>query len=141
MIVALGVKIRPNIILKDLIAFNERILSLIGLKPHPVELKGINGNLMPNPLEPSTSIILLPYDILRDLPIAKDWEGVQRAAQENESLRKRVNKQIGGIWGKSSRDAKSKLKKEALSNKQNFLTLIETFQNMEKEPYCNPPLK
>ncbi len=90
---------------------------------------------MPNPLEPSTSIILLPYDILRDLPIAKDWEGVQRAAQENESLRKRVNKQIGGIWGKSSRDAKSKLKKEALSNKQNFLTLIETFQNMEKEPY------
>lgn len=124
-----------NIILKDLMAFNERILTLLGLTPLAVEIKGITGNLMPNPLETSASVILLPYDILRDLPIARDWDGVQIAAQQNESLRNRVNQQIGTIWEKSSRDTKSKLKAEVLSNKQNFLTLIETFQNTEKKPY------
>ena len=47
-----------------------------------------NADLPINPFEKAdTPIILVPADILRDLPIATDWSDVADAASKNAALR------------------------------------------------------
>lgn len=36
-------------------------------------------------------IVLVPRDVVRDLPVARDWDGIERAAMENARIRERVN--------------------------------------------------
>jgi len=93
-----------NVILPDLLAFNARILKEIKLPTKNFTLVLKNGKdyqaeLPINPFEKSveTPIILVPADILRDLPIASDWSDVAAAASKNANLRNRVNKQIAEI--------------------------------------------
>ena len=90
-----------NVILPDLLAFNAHILKEIKLPTKNFTLVLKNGKdyqaeLPINPFEKSveTPIILVPADILRDLPIASDWSDVAAAASKNANLRNRVNKQI-----------------------------------------------
>ena len=42
-------------------------------------------------------IVLVPQDIVRELPIANDWSDIERAAMENARIRDRVNRYLGGI--------------------------------------------
>lgn len=86
-----------NIIISALSAFNARILGELGLtgKTFPI------GKFLVNPYEEKrTPIILIPTDILRDLPIAHDWDGIADAARRNEELRTRINKHVASIWTK-----------------------------------------
>lgn len=48
---------------------------------------------LPRFVEPrgrSVPIILVPEDIVRELPIANDWSDIERAAMENARIRDRV---------------------------------------------------
>src|SRR5262249_13692377 len=93
-----------NVILPDLIKFNTRVLAELGVPTASFDLSLRNGNsfkaeLAQNPLQPgATPVILLPIDILRDLPIVKDWSDVATAAAKNAALRTAVNRDISGIW-------------------------------------------
>jgi hypothetical protein len=67
-----------NVILGDLLRFNERILKTLSVPAQPLTVRLKNGKaydavLPVNPyVRVESPIILVPSDILRDLPIAKD---------------------------------------------------------------------
>jgi hypothetical protein len=88
-----------NIIISALSAFNSRVLRALRLtgKQFPM------GKFLVNPYEKKNApIILVPTDILRDLPVAHDWDGVAYAARQNEELRDKVNQHIASIWLKKN---------------------------------------
>jgi hypothetical protein len=88
-----------NVARKALMAFNQRILQKLGLKGEEFEIQGSTGFFLRNPFqERRTPIVLVPTDILRKLPIARDWDGVADAASKNAALRRRVNEHIAHIW-------------------------------------------
>lgn len=63
-----------------------------------------------------TPIILIPKDIMRDLPIARDWSEACQAAWENDDLRRRrVSEHIGAIWEAKTRADKDLIKSRALA--------------------------
>jgi len=78
---------------------------------------------------------LLPQDILRELPIANDWEEVCDVAAENDILRKKVSELIGEIWKRKSKYNKSELKEKALASADAFKALLETIKSVDIEHY------
>jgi hypothetical protein len=86
----------------------------------------------------SIPIILVPLDIVRDLPIANDWSDIERVAMENERIRDRVNRYLGGIAKPTIIDRKRALRKAALGSSTDF----DFFLNAVKEnvSYYDPNL-
>ena len=126
-----------NIIFKDLIKFNLNILQKMpSIKTCTFDIDQKKINLPANPFEKKpTPIILLPLDILRDLPIATDWSEVGNAAAENEDLRIRVSTQIGDIWKRQTTKDKLQLKNQVLSSHANFQLLLQLIKDTKKAPY------
>lgn len=77
-----------NVILPDLLAFNSRVLKQLNVPKKALTLRLRNGNSYTAelPINPyakrETPIILVPSDILRDLPIARDWEDIASAGRK-----------------------------------------------------------
>jgi hypothetical protein len=65
-------------------------------------------------------IILVPADIVRELPIANDWSDIERAAMENARIRDRVNRFLGGIIKPTVIDRKRALRNAALASPSDF---------------------
>jgi len=118
-----------NIIRLDLALFTSRITNELGIPTRPISFctqtgESIEINLPLNPFQKDNEpILLVPHDILRELPIVKSWSDIAQAASKNESLRKRVNNEIGDIWKKEAH--KTNLKNKVLSNLPSFETLLE----------------
>lgn len=70
-------------------------------------------------------IMLVPRDIVRDLPVANDWSDIERAAQENRQIRDRVNLMLSGIVKPTIRDRKAALRQAALESSDTFEQFLE----------------
>lgn len=102
-----------KIILADLVAFTQRVCSDLGIAMRPLFLvKGQPPEDMPENSETGDAIILVPKDVLRDLPIADSYGDISFVAQFNEELRAELNAIIGSAWSRATVSQK----KEALRN-------------------------
>lgn len=70
-------------------------------------------------------IMLIPRDIVRDLPVANDWSDIEKAAYENQKIRDRVNAMLSGIAKPTVSDRKSALKRAALESPDTFKNFLE----------------
>ena len=73
----------------------------ISLKTDPKHNFDIYG-IPENPYKPGTPVLLLPKDILHELPIAKDWFDINRVCRENDAIKAEINELIGDEWSKLS---------------------------------------
>jgi hypothetical protein len=62
------------------------------------------------------AMVLVPRDIVRDLPMAQDWSEVFEAAQENRAIRDRVNDFLAGIAKPTVSDRKAALRHAAMQS-------------------------
>lgn len=125
-----------NVIREALVAFNERILRELKITGDNFNIEGTPGIFLRNPFqEQRTPIILVPKDILRTLPIARDWDGVADAASKNDELRNRVNKHIGHVWATKAKRDKQELRAEALASKTAFETLLDAIHEVPPTAY------
>jgi hypothetical protein len=65
-------------------------------------------------------IVLIPLDIVRELPIANDWSDIERAAMENARIRDRVNRFLAGIVTPTVVERKQALRSAALGSPADF---------------------
>ena len=125
-----------NIIFGALAEFNRRVLQSLNLTGAKFEVNRKTGVFMINPYEDKTTpVIVVPTDILKELPIAHDWDGVASAASKNEQLRHEVNTHIAAIWARKTKRDKSLLKREALASKGAFEALLAAIQGVSTLPY------
>lgn len=125
-----------RVILPNLAAFNARIAKTLRLTTEQFSLAGIVAQFAVNPLEARhTPIILVPLDVLRDLPVANDWDEVCAAAEHNETLRNQVNELIGNIWQVKTRKDKDIIRGNALKNRAAFEKLLEIMHRAKAAPY------
>jgi hypothetical protein len=125
-----------SIILPDLVRFNERVQGALNVPKEKFELNGLDASLAVNPLESTrVPVLLVPKDVLRDLPIANDWEDVCMAAQETAELRSKVNKLIGEIWEAKTRKDKKAIRENVLASYEAFSTLLQTIHQTVPSSY------
>lgn len=70
------------------------------------------------------SLVLVPDDIVRDLPIANDWSDIERAAMENARIRDSVNRYLGSIAKPTILDRKAALRHAALGSAEDFIFFL-----------------
>ena len=130
-----------NVILKDIINFNKRVLGDLKIPKARQILTLRNGNtysaeLPENPfLRNSEPVILVPSDILRALPVVTDWSEIAYAASKNVQLRKRVNRQITRLWEVKSKKDISKIRSWALSGKEDFEAFLDMIRSVNPTSY------
>lgn len=130
-----------KIIMGDLIAYTQAICREVGVPTQQIEFKLTNGDtfagdLPANPYDPDGGpVILVPQDVLRDLPVASDWESVGDAVSKNATLRASVNEHVAGIWAGKARKDKATLKDWALSNDARFRDLLDAMKGMPVSNY------
>ena len=77
-----------------------------------------------NPFRSDEPVLLVPRDILRDLPLATDWSDVSRVIMEIETLRDAVNKMFGNIAKVTTKQKKDAMRKIILSDVQTLRDVL-----------------
>ena len=110
-----------TVIMDDLAAITENFCNAHGVPifsfdvcPNHKLPKYINSKGKPVP------IVLVPTDIVRDLPIANDWSDIERAAMENARIRERVNRLLGSIASPTVAERKAAMRTAALGSAADF---------------------
>lgn len=123
-----------NIIFEPLVKFSERVNKTLQIPTKEFTFKG-NKYIAPhNPLT-DKPLILVPKDIVRDLPISTDWSGAVSTMRENTDLRDRININIGKLLASMTQKEKAEAKRRALEKKEYFEDLLELIKEVDKEPY------
>lgn len=114
-------------IMPDLAKVTEEFCNLHGIKVEKNDIvQGISLPHVPKTPTQSVPIVLVPKDIVRDLPVANDWSGIESAALENARIRNRVNTMLGAIIKPTVADRKFALRSFATSSKEDFELFLET---------------
>ncbi|MDR6820937.1 hypothetical protein J2X76_006137 [Neorhizobium sp. 2083] len=71
-------------------------------------------------------IVLVPKDIVRELPVANDWSDIEAAALANARIRERVNDMLGSIAQPTVADRKAALRGAALQSADDFAMFLAT---------------
>lgn len=82
------------------------------------------------------ALVLVPRDILRDLPMARDWSEVFDAAQENQAVRDRVNEFLAGIAKPTVAERKSALRRAAMQSDEAMNEFVRAMKEAAK--YYDP---
>jgi hypothetical protein len=110
-----------TVIVKDLASITEEFCTA-----HKIPVVGFDpagSNKLPMFIDTrghEMPIVLVPRDIVRDLPIANDWSDIERAAMENARIRERVNSLLGSIIEPTVVDRKRALRRAALGSVADF---------------------
>jgi hypothetical protein len=126
-----------KIIIADLIAFTQRVCSDCGI---PMESctyskKSLQEDL---PVNPSTRdpIILVPKEILSNLPEANFYGDIAAIAKHNEELRLELNAMIGGALSALTLAEKKRiLRKTFVAHPEVLSEVLKTYSNSEVDAY------
>lgn len=130
-----------NIIFAALLEFNARVIRELHIPTEEFKIRLKNGKsydaMLPrNPFAKGrVPVILVPSDILRDLPIATDWEDVSDAASKSAEIRNRVNDQIVQLWRSKTLKDKEAVREWAMRDRDAFETLLQMIHGADREAY------
>lgn len=120
-----------HIILRCLISFTQEVTNSLGIETAAFQIRELGRevfHLPANPTDfPTSPVILVPHDVVRDLPIASDWDSIASVARETQDLRDRVNEHIGDIWAAKTKEQKRIVRSRLVSSRtavELFLTLL-----------------
>ncbi|MDE2637150.1 MAG: hypothetical protein OXI30_12375, partial [Chloroflexota bacterium] len=123
-----------NIIKTDLHAYSHRIFGDIGIPAGHPKVRINRKYILPMNLHNNRPIILVPSDVLNDLPVAHSYEDIDYVVSFNDRLRRELNRVIARIWGNDPPSKRAY--KEAILYNPNILTgLIEIYRDMRPTAY------
>ena len=126
-----------NIIIPDIVKHTSNFLDPQDIKLQKVSIKTLSGTIEENlPINPfnESPVLLLPKDILRNLPIANDWSEVADAAHRNALLRLDANRDIAELF-KQTGQAKQERKAFALASLSNVTEMMNIIKSIGINPY------
>jgi hypothetical protein len=118
-----------NLILPVLARVTNEFCTAHGIGMTEFPRLGVGVPLPENPFVPSKPVILVPRDILRDLPLATDWSDVSDAIYEIEAIRDAVNDFLGPMTQATLADRKRALRAAVLSSLDRFRQVFEIVLN------------
>jgi hypothetical protein len=110
-----------TVIMDDLAAITEAFCQANSVPLFSFEV--CTSHRLPKFVDPkgrAVPIVLVPEDIVRELPIANDWSDIERAAMENARIRNRVNQLLADIVRPTVADRKHALRSAALGSAADF---------------------
>jgi hypothetical protein len=123
------------IILPDLYRFTERVAHEVGV-PTVVERLGAEAFELPINAATGSTVVLIPQEVLRDLPVAHSWDDIDTVASHNTQLRAQVNEAIGSTWrDATNRHSKAELRDTLLRHPELIRDLLDQYKAKPGIPY------
>lgn len=117
-----------TLILPDIKAYTERINHDLNINPENYNDLEFKGEFLVNPYK-GDSLLLVPIDILHDLPVARSWSDVEFVASNNQVIRAEMNSEVAAEWSKYSADKrKGYLLREVFETPDKFSRVIEKYR-------------
>ncbi|CAG9164197.1 hypothetical protein [Cupriavidus pampae] len=126
-----------RIIIKDLIAFTQRVCSDCGVPMEALPVvKGEPKEDMPKSPVTGNAVILVPKDVLRDLPEAEEYGDIYWIAQQNDEVRDEMNRIVGDSWSKASTtDLKHALRRTLIQHPEGLRDVLKAYMEGHRDPY------
>ncbi len=124
-----------HLIYDDIINYTNEKNRILGINAENYpEIKFENGLLI-NPFK-NKSVLLLPKDILHELPIAKEWDDINYVCSRIQCIRDEMNSFVGDEWKRAStKEKKDFIKEKIMKNEENFKAVISEYKVFSVEPY------
>lgn len=122
-----------NILLEEIIEYSQAICEKLKIPTEKFKIRDKTVDLVNNPYT-NNPIFFIPMDVVRDLPIARDWSEISDVVGKNQALRDTINQNVGHIWATMTKKDKAELKSAALHDKKSFdhvLGLIKNLKSVE----------
>lgn len=122
-----------NIIQNDILRYSLNIYAKI----LPSDWSGEVDKLSKLPKNPFTKepILLIPKEILRDLPSAFDWSGSDEIGVSSTEVREALNTLVGTSWRSLANMKKDELKKLILKYPDLMDDLVDQYVSKDAKPY------
>ncbi|SDD22359.1 hypothetical protein SAMN05216345_10721 [Cupriavidus sp. YR651] len=126
-----------KIVLPDLITFTQRVCSDLGIPmtAHRVANGLQQEDLPSNPIT-ERPLILVPKEILRNLPVAESFADIGWIASQNQDLRDRFNAIIGGRWSDLTLARQKEILKSSFIERPDILKMvIDAYCSADRQAY------
>lgn len=125
-----------RIIIEDLFLYSERIMYELRVENRMIEwtYKDKTYQLVRNPYN-NWPVILIPMDILRNLPIAYGLSDIEDVIGFNERLRGKLNNILGVSWKEAKKLRKRDYRAALLSEPDILKLLIEEYRELPAQQY------
>lgn len=117
----------------DFYLYTQRMAKELGIKSLIKKVTPNGQYLLPKNPNKNEGLMFLPKELLRDLPVALDRDGIDFVVAVNQELRNRLNQMIGTAW--KSKITKKELRNIVFPSKDNMETLLEAYKNNKKGVY------
>jgi len=123
------------IILPDLCRYNQRVAQTLNIKTSDYTV-GRETYKVPVNSKSGLPVILVPCEILRDLPVAESWDEIDEVASHNAALRERANALIGSTWQQATRRLrKIELREALLQHPELIADLVQQYKRKPRSGY------
>lgn len=116
-------------------AYTQRITNALNLKPRDIYTWGGQDWTLPSRPDADGPLIIVPKDLLNDLPVALDRSEIAQAASFSAELRTVWNAIVAEARQKNRRVTKKDIRKVLLEKPQNLLNLIEFYRSAAASGY------
>lgn len=124
-----------HLIYEDILSYTNEKNRILEISEKNYPDKKFKNGLLINPFK-NKPVLLLPKDILHELPIAREWEDIDDACSRIRVIRNEMNEFVGDEWKKASvKDKKNFIKEKIMKNKDNFDNVISEYKKCTVEPY------
>lgn len=122
-----------RIIYEEIITYTKRIYRTLGINKENYPEYEFNDGIVINPYK-RIKLLLLPYELLHKLPIARGWDDIERVCRENKAIRAEINSLIGDNWRKLNSKAKKKYLREWIfKNPERTCRIIDSYKTTTVE--------
>jgi hypothetical protein len=123
-----------NVIRSELDKYTRRIISFI--EPHCTAHIAIDPNGAAISPFKNSQLLLIPRNLLRDIPLSLDWASRDIVARHNTDLREKVNRLAGDSWKQVVNGlSKEKLKELAFQNPELIRDAIDLYKSKSAQLY------
>jgi hypothetical protein len=125
-----------RLIESDIANYSRRIYAELGITPDSHDNFVFKQGIPFNPYKKNTPILLLPVEILHELPIARNWSDIDRVISENEAIRKEISEVVSEKWYEmASKERKKYLLEWLFKHPDRLQRVIESYRRSSESAY------
>lgn len=124
-----------RLIYDNIVAYSKRIYVELGITPDAYPNYQFKNGIPKNPYK-RYWLLLLPVDILHELPIARCWDDIDRVCRENDAIRAEINDLIGKEWNRmASSDKKRYMREFVFKNPDRLERIVQAYRNSNVDAF------
>lgn len=124
-----------TLIYEDIVKYTKRVYKEFGINKENYPEYSFESGLLINPYK-DCELLLLPIDILHELPIARSWDDIDRVVTENETIRREMSELVGKEWRKLASSQKKRYIKDYIFMKPHLVSkVIADYRSTDVKAY------